>query len=152
TFMAPHGARVLLPRCTSMDTVESAANRSSSGSFLPPALRHGVGTRLQPEQRLMLAILEAAVDDFQKYARASTGRGRRLFADAERWFASAAVDEPLTFESICDALDLDPACIRGGLRRWRRVRRQQLLRVSVHRVNGIRPGASAASSLAPATV
>ena len=66
----------------------------------------------------MLAVLEGAVSDFQKYATASSGRGRRLFADADAWLRGAVADRPLDFESVCHALALDPEFIRAGLRRW----------------------------------
>jgi hypothetical protein len=66
----------------------------------------------------MLAVLEGAVSDFQKYATASSGRGTRLFADAAAWLESTATDRPLDFESICQALGLSPSFIRAGLRRW----------------------------------
>ena len=83
----------------------------------------GVSAQIQPEKRLMLAVLEGAVSDFQKYATATSGRGRRLFADAEAWFRSSVVDQPLDFENICEALALDPSFIRTGLHRWRSARR-----------------------------
>jgi len=73
---------------------------------------------LQPEKRLMLAVLEGAVSDFQKYATASTGRGRRLFAEADAWIASGSTDRPLDFENICHALALEPSAIRVRLRTW----------------------------------
>jgi hypothetical protein len=76
----------------------------------------------QPEKRLMLALLDGAVSDFQKYATASTGRGRRLFADVNAWFGSTAHDRFLDFESICDGLGLDPSFVRNGLNRWRAAR------------------------------
>jgi len=76
----------------------------------------------QPEKRLMLALLEGAVSDFQKYATASSGRGRRLFADVSAWFWSTSSDHSLDFESICDGLSLDPSFLRDGLRRWRAAR------------------------------
>ena len=75
-------------------------------------------TQLQPEKRLMLAVLEGAVSDFQKYATALDGRGRRLFAEADAWFQSSAIHDPLDFENVCQALDLDPSFIREGLERW----------------------------------
>jgi hypothetical protein len=76
----------------------------------------------QPERRLMLALLEAAVGDFQKYATASDGRGRRLFADVSAWFDSRSRDRFVDFESICDGLGLDPSFLRRGLDRWRATR------------------------------
>ena len=77
----------------------------------------------QPEKRLMLALLEGAVGDFQKYATASNGRGRRLFADVNVWFCSTSRDRFLDFESICDGLGIDPSFLRSGLNRWRAARR-----------------------------
>ena len=76
----------------------------------------------QPEKRLLLALLEGAVGDFQKYAAASTGRGRRLFADVSAWFASTSHERFLDFENICDGLGLDPSFLRSGLHHWRVVR------------------------------
>ena len=73
----------------------------------------------------MLAVLEGAVSDFQKYATASGGRGRRLFAEAEAWLASTSTDAPLDFESICQGLGLDPSFIRAGLQRWCSTRRRE---------------------------
>ena len=70
----------------------------------------------------MLALLEGAVSDFQKYATASSGRGRRLFADVSAWFWSTSSDSFLDFETICDGLSLDPSFLRDGLRRWRAAR------------------------------
>src|SRR5262249_51688341 len=76
---------------------------------------YALAARLQPEKRLMLAVLEGGVSDFQTYATSVSGRGRRLFADAEAWFRSTATDHPLDFENICEALGLDPSFIRAGL-------------------------------------
>jgi hypothetical protein len=75
----------------------------------------------QPEKRLMLALLEAAVGDFQKYATASSGRGRRLFADVNDWFGSTS-QGLLDFETICDGLGFEPSFLRNGLHRWRAAR------------------------------
>ena len=97
----------------------------TSLSILPNEILDAVPARLQPEKRLLLAVLEGAVSDFQKYATVSSVRGRRLFADAETWFRSSASDQPLDFESICQALALDPSFIRVGLNRWCVARRRE---------------------------
>jgi hypothetical protein len=76
-------------------------------------------TPSQPEKRLLLALLESAVSDFQKYATVSNGLGRRLFADVSAWFGSTSHDRFLDFESICDGLGLDPSFLRSSLHRWR---------------------------------
>jgi hypothetical protein len=87
----------------------------------PTRIFHEV-TVSQPEKRLLLALLEGAVNDFQNYATASTGRGRRLFADVSAWFGSTSHERFLDFESICDGLGLDPSFLRRGLDRWRAIR------------------------------
>ena len=89
----------------------------------PSDLLDQIPASLQPERRLMLAVLEGAVSDFQKYATAWSGRGRRLFAEAQAWFESPTTDGLFDFESICQALELDASCIRAGLRRWCAARR-----------------------------
>jgi hypothetical protein len=87
-----------------------------------------VPTSLQPEKRLLLAVLEDAVDTFQHYATVSSGRGRHIFVDAEQWFASTAADWLFDFEFLCQALGLDPSYIRSGLRLWCDARRAPIAR------------------------
>jgi hypothetical protein len=79
---------------------------------------------LQPEKRLMLAVLETAVGDFQKYATARGGRGRQLFSEAQAWFESTA-DRSFDFENICQALGIDASYVRAGMRRWCSARRHE---------------------------
>jgi hypothetical protein len=90
----------------------------------PTLLNRMIGDRkvCQPEKRLLLALLEGAVSDFQRYASAPNGRGRRLFADVSAWFGSTSHDRFLDFESICDGLGLDPSFLRTGLDLWRAAR------------------------------
>lgn len=69
---------------------------------------------LEGEKRLMLAVLERAVDDFRTYANVPTGRGRWLFREVAAWFESSETG-PFDFEGICQATGLDPDFIRKGL-------------------------------------
>jgi hypothetical protein len=71
------------------------------------------------ERRLMLAILEDAVDCFQKYAMAKDGRTRQLFADAEQWFLSDDRRWPFSFVNVCEALEIQPQFLRRGLLSWK---------------------------------
>jgi hypothetical protein len=99
---------------------------------------------LQPEKRLMLAVLEDAVGTFQKCVTAPGRRGQRLFAEAEEWFASDATDWPFGFQNVCQALGLEPSYIRAGLWRWRDAQRgptpvsAKVVRFPFRRVNGRR--------------
>jgi hypothetical protein len=103
-----------------------------------------VDASLQPEKRLMLAVLEDAVGTFQKYATAGGRRGRRLFAEAEEWFAAEDDGWPFAFTSICQALGFDPEYLRRGLARWRDQQVAQgeeaarIVRFPFRRVNGRR--------------
>jgi len=126
---------------------DASPTRMSSPDSLRITIRDlpdAAGARLQPEKRLLLAVLEAAVSDYQTYATSVSGRGRRLFADAQAWFASTVASGPLAFESICEALELDPSFIRAGLARWRVARENEpraartLLHFPFRRVNGAR--------------
>ena len=76
-------------------------------------------TLLEPEKRLMLAILEDAVHCFQDHHRAQHGKRKRLLDDVHRWFFEASSDGFCSFENICSVLGLNPDYIRKGLVRWR---------------------------------
>ena len=71
--------------------------------------------RLEPVKRLMLAVLDRAVNDFRAYAAVPTARGRWLFSEIDAWFR-ASTDGPFDFETICHATGLDPDFIRKRLR------------------------------------
>jgi hypothetical protein len=69
------------------------------------------------ERRLLLAVLEDAVNSLLKYRVAQSRRGRRLFAETLDWFWSREQRWLYSFESICRHLNLDADYIRGGLSR-----------------------------------
>jgi hypothetical protein len=71
------------------------------------------------ERRLMLAVLEDAVECYQKYALARDPRGRLLFEDACEWIQSGEREWPFSYENICEVLSLHPEYIRRGLSKWR---------------------------------
>jgi hypothetical protein len=73
---------------------------------------------LEPERRLMLAVLEDAIYCFQATRRARYGKSKRLFDATHEWFFGGG-DSMFGFENICDVLDLNCDYIRAGLRRWR---------------------------------
>ena len=71
------------------------------------------------EEQLMLALLENATDDFQKYIHAQNRRGKELFEAAEEWFLETDSPSFFSFENICEYLQLNPCYIRKGLMRWK---------------------------------
>ena len=79
-------------------------------------------TLREGEERLMLAVLEDAVEHFQKYFLARNPRGKQLFQEAEDWFFDKDGETLFSFESICETLGLNPDHIRKGLIVWREAR------------------------------
>ncbi|HEX7230643.1 MAG TPA: hypothetical protein VF452_09635 [Candidatus Binatia bacterium] len=77
---------------------------------------------LQPEKRLMLAVLEDAIFCFKKFMPASDRKKKALFHDAEDWIFRKNDDYAFSFETICEALGLDSEYLRAGLRRWKEIR------------------------------
>src|SRR5262249_47889451 len=75
------------------------------------------------EQRLMQAVLESAVEDFQKYVLARRPRGKRLFQEAEEWFLANDGEGLFSFEGICESRGLHPDHIRKGLMVWKEARK-----------------------------
>jgi hypothetical protein len=73
----------------------------------------------QPEKRLMLAVLESAVASYQRFALATSRRGRRLFGETEAWFSAHDERWLFSFEGICSGLGIDSVFLRRGLYRWR---------------------------------
>ena len=76
------------------------------------------------EERLMLAVLQDAVDCFQQYALSECPWEKQLFNEAERWLLERNSDWLFSFEKICESLQLDPGYIRKGLRLWKEAKRK----------------------------
>ncbi len=72
------------------------------------------------ERRLMVAILEDAVDVYRKQAGARDRKRRQLFDDAEEWIESTDRSWIFSYENICDVLAIDAGYLRNGLRVWKR--------------------------------
>ena len=82
----------------------------------------------QGEFRLLVAVLEDAINCFRRNARTADKSKQRLFDEARAWITGedgdtvghAADHAPgFSFEYVCDILGLDAADLRSGLRRWR---------------------------------
>jgi hypothetical protein len=73
---------------------------------------------LQPEQVLMLAVLEDAVMCFQDNVTAVAPRKQMLFREAEEWILNDDQSYLFSFDNICEGLGLNPDYLRRGLKRW----------------------------------
>src|SRR5437764_9545896 len=77
------------------------------------------------EERLMQAVLENAIEYFQKYVLAKDERGKKLFQEAEEWILDKDSDWFFSFENICEGLGLHPDYIRQGLKCWKGATRKR---------------------------
>jgi len=90
--------------------------------------------RFDGERRLMIAVLEDAVNCFMKQLHATDPKARQLFLDAEEWITADDRTWFFSFENVCDTLDLDPEYVRQGLFKWRAVERRRVGDAAVARV------------------
>lgn len=73
----------------------------------------------EPERRLAIAVLQDAVDCYQKHLRARDRKARQLFLDAEEWITSNDRTWPFSFDNVCDLLQINPEYLRRGLAVWK---------------------------------
>jgi hypothetical protein len=83
----------------------------------PHGLYHEIG-----EIALMYAVLQDAINCFQRSAVSGTRRARRPTSEAEAWFFATEDNSLFSFANICTVLGLDPEYMRLGLKRWRQCR------------------------------
>ena len=110
-----------------MQRSKKAEGGSGGGLFEPDILLPNQyfaafrrGRAVEGERRLMLAVLEDAVDSYRKYALARDPREQACFLEAREWFHSHDRSWLFAFENICDVLEMNADYLRGGLDRWRR--------------------------------
>ena len=70
-----------------------------------------------PVIRLMLAVLEDAVNCYVKYHDAKSRRGQRIFREAKEWFFSDDSNWLFSYENICDLVGINPSYLRNGMLR-----------------------------------
>jgi hypothetical protein len=97
------------------------------------------------EQRLMLAVLVDAINVLGKYGVSPNRRKRKSFNETSSWVFAEVVTSPLSFEHVCDALNVDARSLRmrlsallsahdGTLRKLRLKEGGRIQRVTVKRV------------------
>jgi len=83
---------------------------------------------LEGEKRLILSVLEDAIECFMKCIDASTNKGQRLFREADEWIAHEDKRWVFSFDNVCDMLDINPEYMRLGLRKWKEKRLEAIER------------------------
>lgn len=82
-------------------------------------------TLIEPEKRLLVAILEDAINCFHDNVSAESGKRKKLFDEAEEWVLEERTDWIFSFRNVCELLGLSAEYLRGGLVRWKEKRLAQ---------------------------
>ena len=83
--------------------------------------------RVHPKRDLMLAILEEALNDYQRCFSARDKKGRNRFTDARAWILNTDSEWIFSFINCCEVLGIEPDYLRQGLLRWKQGKRERLL-------------------------
>ena len=102
--------------------VAAGAEDRMAGLFVPDTMlpsqyfdRVARRTEYDGERRLMIAVLEDAVDVYRKLVGARDARRQQLFHDAEEWLESEDRSWIFSFQNICDVLGIESEYLRRGL-------------------------------------
>ena len=95
-------------------------------------------TFLEPEKHLMLAVLQDAVDCFQKNIFARDRQRKKLFYEAQDWLLAENGEGGFSFQNTCEALGLSPGYVRQGLMRWKRRKLQTRAKPKLSRISATR--------------
>jgi len=104
---------------------------------------------LEGEKRLILSVLEDAIECFMKCIDAATNKGQRLFRDADEWISHEDKRWVFSFDNVCDMLDINPEYMRVGLRKWKE---KKLIALEQRRLAMEAEAAFALANPAPAVV
>jgi hypothetical protein len=70
------------------------------------------------EHRLLVALIQDAVECFQKHMHARDAKRRQLFLDAQGWIGSQDDRAVFSFNNVCMLLGMNPDYVRQGLEEW----------------------------------
>ncbi|HSR57841.1 MAG TPA: hypothetical protein VLL57_06610 [Candidatus Binataceae bacterium] len=108
---------------------------------------------LEGEKRLILSVLEDAVECFMKCIDSTTNKGQRLFRDAEEWINLEDKRWVFSFDNVCEMLDVNPDYMRAGLRKWKERKLEAIARRAAEKAEqDAIAQAAAAEPQAPAPV
>ena len=95
------------------ETNKAIIDMGLSDIILPSQYFGAMGSGgLCSEQRLMLAVLVDTINVLQGWRGIGNARKRRAFAEAAHWVNTCGTGYPFSFDSICDALGIDPDILR----------------------------------------
>jgi hypothetical protein len=74
---------------------------------------------LEPEKRLMWAILEDAVGRYRRYLADPRDTHSEEFSEVESWITESDSDWFCSFDNVCETLGIEPQYLRRGLLAWK---------------------------------
>jgi hypothetical protein len=104
-----------------MGLIDGAASIFEPSTLLPSQFFAAMRQKAEAdgERRLMFAILEDAIECFQKHLWAEDNKRRQLHLDAESWFLEDDPSWLFSFVNICDVFEIHPVFLRQGLLAWK---------------------------------
>jgi hypothetical protein len=92
---------------------------------------------LEGEKRLILSVLEDAIECFMKCMDSATNKGQRLYREADEWIALEDKHWVFSFDNVCDMLDINPEYMRRGLRDWKQRKLEAMQRAAEARAEAV---------------
>ena len=136
--------------------VAAGAEDRMAGLFVPDTMlpsqyfdRVARRTDYDGERRLMIAVLEDAVDVYRKLAGATGRAPQQLFHDAEEWIESDDRAWIFSFQNICEVLGIEAEYLRRGLHSIKRQAQAQGHVVVLRREGAAESGADRPVESAP---
>lgn len=100
------------------------------------------------EHRLLVALIQDAIECFQKHMHARDAKRRQLFLDAQGWIGSEDDRGVFSFNNVCMLLGMNPDYVRQGLSEWCERSKEQV-RTERRRPGAARPAARIVPAQAP---
>lgn len=101
----------------SLEGDETLGATSFTPDILTPSQYYNRST-ISSYERLLFAILEDAINCYQRNYNAATVRSRRLFAETQQWLFDSQASSFMSCSMICENLRIDPAGLKRSLRDW----------------------------------
>jgi hypothetical protein len=76
-------------------------------------------TPLEPEKRLMWAVLEDAIETYQNHFLCRQGKPNGDVDELEDWILDSDTRWLFSFHNICETLEINPQYLRRGLLTWK---------------------------------
>ena len=105
---------------------------------------------LEGEKRLILSVLEDAIECFMKCMDSATNKGQRLYREADEWIVLEDKHWVFSFDNVCDMLDINPEYMRRGLRDWKQRKLEAIQRAAEAKAEAVaRAESDAAAGIVP---